>query len=88
MLVNRYMIRDMYELELDPCDECIITAAICCQCLVCILACVLGIDNDLCEMLADLIWFTVLGCGLAQNSLELDYQTGKLATPRDRSLGK
>ena len=28
-------------------------------------------------MLADLIWFTVLGCGLAQNSLELDYQQGK-----------
>lgn len=72
------MIRDMYSLELDPCDEYLITLAIILQWVVAILQCLGIIDNDSpLEDLVDIFYHLVMGCSLAQNQIELDYHMGK-----------
>jgi len=78
VMVNRYMIRDMYNLQLDPCDECLLYCACICSWLVCILQ-ILGVisDDGLVEQLVDCFIMTVMGCSLAQNEHELDVRDGK-----------
>jgi len=78
IMANRYMIRDMYVLELDPCDECLICVAVALSWIVCILQ-VLGVipDDSPLEQLADCFITMVLGCSLAQNQSELNYHQGK-----------
>jgi len=78
IMVNRYMIRDMYQLKLDPCDEYLITMACIISWVICILkiAGVLGEDSTL-EELADCFILSVMGCSLTQNQTELAFHEGR-----------
>jgi len=78
IMVNRYMIRDMYALALDPCDEYLITCAVVLSWVVCILKCIGVLPQDSpCEELVDCFIHLVLGCALAQGQIELDFHQGK-----------
>jgi len=78
IMVNRYMVRDMYNLKLDPCDECLLWCACIVSWLVCILKCFGVIEEDsICDVLADCFIMSVMGCSLAQNEAELDFHTGQ-----------
>eukprot|EP00494_Astrolonche_serrata_P027971 UN28236 len=65
IITNRYMVRDMYALELDPCDEYLIMAAVVVSWLVCILK-IFGVieEDSICDDLAECFIMIVLGCSL------------------------
>merc|ERR1712083_69928 len=66
--VNRYFVRQMYSLENDPCDECLIWCAILISWLVCLLQIFCSeYDWDWLECIADIFVLSVIGCSLTQN---------------------
>jgi len=78
IMVNRYMIRDMYQLQLDPCDEYLITLACIISWVICLLKLFGVIEEDsTLEQLADCFILSVMGCSLTQNQTELAFHEGR-----------
>jgi len=78
IMINRYMIRDMYQLQLDPCDEYLITCAVIISWLVCLLQLFGIIDQDSpLEDAADCFIASVMSCSLTQNQKELSFHNGR-----------
>jgi len=71
-MVNRDLIMMNYLVKFDPCDECLLTCAVCLSWVTCVFD-LLGIDYP--EGLADiidLIITAILSCSLAQQEAQLD----------------
>lgn len=75
-MVNRDLVMGHFLVKFDPCDEYLITCAVCLQWIVCLLQC-FGVDVP--QEIEDLIdFFTtlIMSCSLAQQAAEIDFQTG------------
>merc|ERR1719195_1011634 len=73
IMVNRYMVRDLYQLRLDPCDEYLIWMACIVSWVICILSIIMDVPEGV-KDIADCFIMSVAGCAHAQQMSEMDYR--------------
>ncbi len=71
---TRLLVMDQYNLGNEPCDNRLIRFNNCVQCIACILE-VLNKDiGAVARLIADIVWFCISGCMVAQINTELNYR--------------
>lgn len=82
MSSSRIYVMDMFDLRPDPCDNRIVRFTNCLMCFACILD-VIAIFVPCCrdtahhiQTLANMVFYTTIGCMAAQVSHEVDYRRG------------
>jgi hypothetical protein len=80
MSASRFVVMDHYSLQSDPCDNRLIRANNCIQCLACICHIAAVFDKNLRELaqiidcIADLVFWSTAGCMTAQVAYEIKYR--------------
>ncbi|XP_065177383.1 uncharacterized protein LOC135808162 isoform X1 [Sycon ciliatum] len=86
VLATRYTIQDEYNIQNTACDNCLIATVYCLQCLACILHFIPGVPDgieEIVDLLADFVYWTVCACMQTQHKVELEkreLQAGQIGT--------
>jgi hypothetical protein len=94
MSASRMYVMDTYDIRPDPCDNRLVRCTNCLMCLACILdivAIFAPCARDSArwvQFLADIVFYSTLGCMAAQINYELDYQRGNSVEERNPIMGE
>lgn len=94
MSASRMYVMDTYDIRPDPCDNQLIRFTNCLMCFACVLdiiAIFVPCARDSArwvQVIADLVFYSTLGCMAAQVNYEIDYQRGNSTEERHPIMGE